>query len=93
MGHDAGITDVEFSPDGKTMASASEDKTVKLWTHDGILRTTLLGHKDEVRVVGILLTNLTKAQFFQSDRLFKRSLLSVGCGAIDRYQSLAGLWV
>ncbi len=39
---------VNFSPDGKTIASASEDHTVKLWNLDGSLRQTLAKHDDEV---------------------------------------------
>ncbi|MHC5932557.1 WD40 repeat domain-containing protein, partial [Nostoc sp.] len=33
---------------GKTIASASLDKTVKLWRMDGSLITTLKGHEDYV---------------------------------------------
>lgn len=48
---DQEIHKINFSPDGKTLATASQDKTVKLWRFDGkqikLLRT-LKGHTDSV---------------------------------------------
>jgi WD40 repeat protein len=49
-GHRGQVRGVAFSPDGKTIASASADKTVKLWnvaTHKEII-PPLQGHRDQV---------------------------------------------
>ncbi|MHC5723141.1 MAG: WD40 repeat domain-containing protein, partial [Nostoc sp.] len=50
--HRDAIWGVSFSPDGETLASVSTDTTVKIWkTNDGILLTTLNGHRDKVGAV------------------------------------------
>lgn len=53
-GHETGITQIQFSPDGKLLASASWDKTIKLWrVEDGTLITTLTGHQDIVNTIAL----------------------------------------
>ena len=51
-GHSSPVTSVAFSPDGKVVASASYDRTVRLWdAATGAARKTLEGHSDAVTSV------------------------------------------
>jgi WD40 repeat protein len=51
-GHKASVYSVAIHPDGKLLASGSQDKTVKLWSlPDGALMKTLEGHEGAVRSV------------------------------------------
>ncbi|NEO32503.1 MAG: TIR domain-containing protein [Symploca sp. SIO3C6] len=49
--HKDGVLSVVFSPDGKIIASASRDKTVKLWNRQGKLLQIFKGHQDGVNSV------------------------------------------
>src|SRR5882672_8387372 len=51
-GHSAPVNSVAFSPDGRTLASTSYDKTIKLWdVTTGTELRTLKGHTDTVMSV------------------------------------------
>jgi WD40 repeat protein len=50
-GHKASVMAVDISPDSSLIASASVDKTVKLWKRDGTEFATLKGHQAIVRAV------------------------------------------
>jgi WD40 repeat protein len=47
-GHEDAVNSISFSPDGKTIASGSWDKTIKLWNIESGESQTLSGHTDKV---------------------------------------------
>jgi hypothetical protein len=50
QGHEKRVCDVEWSSDGKLLASASRDRTIRVWNTDyANLRLELTGHVSEVR--------------------------------------------
>ncbi len=48
QGHTAPVMGATFSPDGQTIATASWDNTIKLWTPNGQELKTLKGHSGEL---------------------------------------------
>ncbi|HLO86439.1 MAG TPA: AAA-like domain-containing protein [Nostocaceae cyanobacterium] len=50
-GHQAAVLGVAISPDSNFIASASVDKTIKLWQRDGKELATLPGHQGVIRTV------------------------------------------
>lgn len=51
LGHTDSISAIDFSRDGKLLATASEDATIKLWdTDSGKVLATLAGHNEAVRL-------------------------------------------
>lgn len=51
QGHSAGVSNICFSPNGKTLASASEDGTIILWQLDGHQLKTFQDHRSRVTSV------------------------------------------
>jgi WD40 repeat protein len=46
--HTDGVRRVSFSPDGKTIASIPENGIVKLWSADGVLKSTITGDGETI---------------------------------------------
>ena len=90
-GHQDAVNSVSFSPDGKTIASVSWDKTIKLWTvADGKELRTLSGHQDAVNSVSFSPDGKTIASA-SGDKTIKLwnwgfdRLMALGCDRIRPY--------
>ena len=47
-GHQALVVAIAFSPDGQTIATAGDDRTIKLWSIDGKLLHSFIAHKERI---------------------------------------------
>lgn len=47
-GHGGAVNTINFSPDGKMIATGGADKIIRLWKMNGTLDKTLVGHSDAV---------------------------------------------
>ena len=92
-GHEEGLRGVSFSPDGQTIATASRDRSIKLWQRDGTLLKTLFGHDGAVWQVGFDPQNKTIISgsedntviIWDLERIANLDLLAYGCSWIENY--------
>ncbi|MFN5264984.1 MAG: WD40 repeat domain-containing protein, partial [Pseudanabaena sp.] len=89
-GHSAEVTSVCFSPDGKSIVSASEDSTIQFWSGDGTLLRTFNGHQGPVRSVcfspnGKILVSSGEDHKIIMWNLDLENLLMRGCQWLQEY--------
>ena len=91
--HRYNVHGVAFSPDGKRIASASEDKTVKLWSLEGRLLQTFTGHSEGV--IGVAFSpdgkRIASASWDKTVKLWNLnpdSLIGLGCYWLQDYLAL-----
>ncbi len=93
MSHDDSLRGVSFSPDSKLIATASSDRSIKLWNNDGELLKTLFGHEGAVWQVkfspqGSKIVSGSEDKtviVWDLERINKLDLLAYGCNWVRDY--------
>ena len=91
--HQEGLRGIAFSPDGETIATASGDRSIKLWQRDGTLLKTIFGHDDAVWRVNFAPGGKTLVSgsedntviIWDLERIEKLNLLTYGCNWVKDY--------
>ncbi|BAZ09106.1 WD-40 repeat-containing protein [Calothrix sp. NIES-4071] len=73
-GHNGAVNSINFSPDGKKIATGGVDKIIKIWNIDGTLDKNIFGHSDAVWEVNfspdsqmvVSASNDNKVKFWQT---------------------------
>ncbi|MEL6495817.1 MAG: caspase family protein [Cyanobacteria bacterium J06623_7] len=69
-GHERTIAQIKYSPDGKTIASASWDNSVKLWNADNGELITSLKHADAVNSIAFSPDNQTLVTGAENNKIY-----------------------